>query len=83
MNVTCANFGGVQIPLDFDLSDGDGPADGPFPETSGMSGTLTYSQMASSSTFSDLPLGEKTVVVHATDFTPVACGEIDPVGHGQ
>lgn len=48
-----------------------------------MSGTLTYSQMASSSTFSDLPLGEKTVVVHATDFTPVACGEIDPVGHGQ
>lgn len=82
MNATCANFGGVQIPLDFDLGDGDGPADGPFPETSGMSGTLTYSQMASASMFSNLPLGEKTVVVHATDFAPVACGEINPVGHG-
>lgn len=83
MNATCANFGGVQIPLDLDLGDGDGPADGPFPETSGRSGTLSYRQMASSSIFSDLPLGEKIVVVHATDFTPVACGAIDPVGHGQ
>lgn len=81
VNATCADFGGVQIPLDFDLGDGDGPADGPFPETSGMGGTLTYSQMASAPAFSDLPLGEKTVVVHATNFAPVACGEINPVGH--
>lgn len=82
-NASCDDFGPVQIPLDFDLGDGDGAADGPFPETSGMSGTLTYSQSASSEAFSGLPLGDKTVVVHATDFAPVACGEIGPVGGGE
>lgn len=86
MNASCADFGGVQIPLDFDLADTDDGFGGPFPRTSGMSQTLTYSQMASDGSFAGLMLGEKTVVVHAgtpsTDPTPVACGEIDPVGDG-
>jgi Cu/Zn superoxide dismutase len=64
---SCDNFGGVLLGLT------------PFPEAT-EGGTIKYQ---SSDLESPDNLGDRTVVVHASDGTPVACGEINPAkGNG-
>jgi hypothetical protein len=59
----CSEFGGVEVGLK------------PFPEATG-GGTVSYQ---SQDIEKPDDLANRTVVVHATDGTPVACGPINPV----
>lgn len=77
---TCDDFGAVAVPLDSDL--GDATAND-FPSTEGESGTLTYNGKGMNAEFANLDLANMTVVVHATDGTPVACAELERKGGGQ
>lgn len=61
----CSSFDGIEQGLT------------PFPIPENQGGAIHYKQ-----TFSPVPvtnLGDRTVVLHAANFTPVACGEINPV----
>lgn len=74
---TCEDFGGVAVPLDSNLNDGSA---GDFPSTEGESGSLTYNQKGTRSSYTDLDLANHTVVVHASDGTPVACAALEKRG---
>lgn len=62
---SCSDFGGVVVALE------------PFPKATG-GGTINYQ---SQDIEQPDDLANRTVVVHATDGTPVACGEINPVSN--
>jgi hypothetical protein len=60
---SCSNIGGVLLPLE------------PYPEAN-SAGEIHYRER-----FDEVPenAGNRVVVVHGADGTPVACGEFDPV----
>lgn len=62
---SCDDFQGVLVGLE------------PFPEAT-QGGTINYQ---SNEIEQPENLGDRTVVVHATDGTPVACGAINPLGN--
>lgn len=74
---SCADFGGVAVPLDSDLGS---MSDGSFPSTEGESASLTYNQEGTHPDFADLPLADQTVVLHASGGAPVACAALDKRG---
>jgi Cu/Zn superoxide dismutase len=84
-NATCVSggsfaFGGVILSLDGEL----GSAGGTYP-TATPGGTINYKEHDSKSAVKNivgesLDLANRTVVVHAADGTPKACGELNMVG---
>lgn len=67
MNSSCSDFGGVLVGLE------------PFPEATG-GGTINYQ---SQDIEAPENLADRTVVVHASDGTPVACGPINPASENE
>lgn len=77
---SCDEFGAVAVPLDSDLGS---LSVEDYPSTEGESATLTYNGKGSNAEYADLDLADMTVVVHASDGTPVACAALDRKGGGE
>ncbi len=64
---SCDSYGGVLLPLE------------PFPKATG-GGTISYQSGELSAPEN---LADRTVVIHSSEGTPVACGEINPAKGNQ